>query len=88
MNRKNDGCTGIRILSPLTGTAVALGEVPDPVFSQKIIGDGVAIIPRDGKLVSPIDGGLIDPVTGADVGGDDSLGDSPVNNNLLNQQNE
>ena len=59
MNRKNDGCTGIRILSPLTGTAVALGEVPDPVFSHKIIGDGVAIIPRDGKLVSPIDGEVV-----------------------------
>lgn len=59
MNRKNDGCTGIRILSPLTGTAVALGKVPDPVFSQKIIGDGVAIIPRDGKLVSPIDGEVV-----------------------------
>ncbi|MFQ6973840.1 MAG: PTS transporter subunit IIBC [Enterocloster aldenensis] len=59
MNRKNDGCTGIRILSPLTGTAVALEEVPDPVFSQKIIGDGVAIIPRDGKLVSPIDGEVV-----------------------------
>ena len=44
--------------------------------------------PATGYLVSPIDGGLIDPVTGADVGGDDSLGDSPVNNNLLNQQNE
>mgnify|MGYP002509900183 FL=1 len=59
MNKKNDGCTGIRILSPLTGTAVALGEVPDPVFSQKIIGDGIAIIPRDGKLVSPIDGEVV-----------------------------
>ena len=44
--------------------------------------------PATGYLVSPIDGGLIDPVTGADVGGEDSLGDSPVNNNLLNQQNE
>ena len=56
MNKKDDGCIGIRILSPLTGTAVALEEVPDPVFSQKIIGDGIAIIPQDGKLVSPIDG--------------------------------
>ena len=44
--------------------------------------------PATGYLVSPIDGGLIDPVTGADVGGADTLGDSPVNNNLLNQQNE
>ena len=42
MNKNTDGCIGIRILSPLTGTAVPLEEVPDPVFSQKIIGDGVA----------------------------------------------
>ena len=46
-------------MSPLTGTAVALEEVPDPVFSQKIIGDGIAIIPQDGKLVSPIDGEVV-----------------------------
>ncbi|MCC2815808.1 PTS transporter subunit IIBC [Lachnoclostridium pacaense] len=59
MNKKDDGCIGIRILSPLTGTAVALEEVPDPVFSQKIIGDGIAIIPQDGKLVSPIDGEVV-----------------------------
>ena len=37
---------------------------------------------------SPIDVGLIDPITGADVGGDITMGDSPINNNLLNQQNE
>ena len=59
MNKKDDGCIGIRILSPLTGTAVALEEVPDPVFSQKIIGDGIAIIPQDGNLVSPIDGEVV-----------------------------
>ena len=59
MNKNTDGCIGIRILSPLTGTAVPLEEVPDPVFSQKIIGDGVAILPRDGNLVSPIDGEVV-----------------------------
>ena len=59
MNKNTDGCIGIRILSPLTGTAVPLEEVPDPVFSQKIIGDGIAILPRDGNLVSPIDGEVV-----------------------------
>ena len=44
--------------------------------------------PATGYLVSPIDGGLIDPVTGEDVGGGDTLGDSPVNDNLLKQENE
>ena len=44
------------ILAPLTGKAVPLSEVPDPVFSEKVLGDGVAIIPVDGKIVSPVDG--------------------------------
>ena len=59
MNKNTDGCTGIRILSPLTGTAVPLDEVPDPVFSQKIIGDGIAILPQDGRLLSPVDGEVV-----------------------------
>lgn len=48
-----------KILSPMTGEAVGLGEVPDPVFSQKIVGDGVAVIPSEGKLLSPVDGEII-----------------------------
>ncbi len=59
MNKNTDGCIGIQILSPLTGTAVPLEDVPDPVFSQKIIGDGIAVLPRDGRLVSPVDGEVV-----------------------------
>lgn len=44
------------VLSPLTGKAVSLSEVPDPVFAEKVIGDGIAMIPEDGKIVSPVDG--------------------------------
>ena len=44
------------ILAPLTGKAVPLSEVPDSEFSEKVLGDGVAIIPADGKIVSPVDG--------------------------------
>ena len=44
------------ILAPLTGKAVPLSEVPDPVFSDKVLGDGAAIIPADGKIVSPVNG--------------------------------
>ena len=36
-----------------------MDEVPDPVFSQKIIGDGMAVIPSEGKLLSPVDGEVI-----------------------------
>ena len=56
MSKKENSLVAMRIIAPLTGQAVALEQVPDPVFSQKIIGDGVAVIPEDGKIVSPVDG--------------------------------
>ena len=49
----------VLILSPLTGRAVPLEEVPDHVFSQKIIGDGMAVIPTEGKIVSPADAQIV-----------------------------
>ncbi|NBH71803.1 PTS IIBC subunit [Clostridiaceae bacterium] len=54
-SRKSNG-NEIVILSPVTGKAVALDQVPDPVFSQKIIGDGMAVIPEDGRILSPVTG--------------------------------
>ena len=54
-DRKNENNKTV-ILSPITGQAVALERVPDPVFSQKIIGDGMAVIPEDGKILSPVTG--------------------------------
>ena len=46
---KNQGKTQEVILAPMTGTAVAITDVPDPIFTEKILGDGIAIIPTDGK---------------------------------------
>ena len=59
MCKKENSLVAMRIIAPLTGQAVALEQVPDPVFSQKIIGDGVAVIPEDGKIVSPVDGEVV-----------------------------
>ena len=47
-NESANGC--VSILAPLTGRAVPLEQVPDPVFSQKIIGDGIAVIPTEERL--------------------------------------
>ncbi|MGG0383487.1 PTS glucose transporter subunit IIA [Priestia filamentosa] len=47
------------IYSPLTGEVISLAEVPDPVFSNKMMGDGIAIIPKEGKLVSPVEGEVV-----------------------------
>ncbi len=40
----------------LSGKAIAITEVPDQVFSQKVLGDGLAIEPTDSTLVAPADG--------------------------------
>lgn len=47
------------ILQPLEGDIVPLAVVPDPVFSQKMIGDGFAVNPTNGTVVSPVDGEVI-----------------------------
>lgn len=44
------------IYSSMTGKIVQLEAVPDPTFSQKMLGEGVAIIPTMGKCVAPVDG--------------------------------
>ncbi len=40
----------------LNGMVVPLENVEDEAFSQKVLGDGIAIEPSDGKLYSPCDG--------------------------------
>ncbi len=47
------------IMIPLEGQIVPIETVPDPVFSQKMMGDGFAIQPTNGTIVSPIDGEVI-----------------------------
>ena len=47
------------IFAPVNGKTTALENVPDPTFSEKMMGDGLAIEPTDGKFVSPVDGEVI-----------------------------
>ena len=49
----------IEIYSPIAGTFEKLSNVPDKTFSDKLVGDGVAIIPNDGKVYAPADGTVI-----------------------------
>lgn len=44
------------IYAPLKGRTVPLNEVPDQVFSDKLMGDGLAIYPDNGEVVAPFDG--------------------------------
>ena len=47
------------LLSPMTGTVIPVADCPDAVFSDKILGDGIAILPTDGRVYAPVDGKVL-----------------------------
>ncbi|WP_440896429.1 PTS sugar transporter subunit IIA [Amphibacillus sp. Q70] len=47
------------VVSPVTGEAVDVTEVPDPTFSEKMMGDGIAIKPSEGQVVAPVSGEVV-----------------------------
>jgi multiphosphoryl transfer protein len=49
----------LKIMSPLRGWCAPLDEVPDAVFSGRMLGDGLAIDPTDGVVLAPCDGEII-----------------------------
>ncbi|CAM3783105.1 MULTISPECIES: PTS glucose transporter subunit IIA [Xenorhabdus] len=53
-DKKNSG--SIEIIAPLSGEIVNIEDVPDVVFAEKIVGDGIAIKPTGNKIVAPVDG--------------------------------
>lgn len=51
----------LRVLSPVPGTCIPLGRVPDPVFAQSFVGPGAAVVPVHGPIdaVAPVDGRVV-----------------------------
>ena len=48
-----------RLVSPQNGECIPIEQVPDPVFAEKILGDGIAIKPSDNNVYSPCDGTIV-----------------------------
>ena len=48
--KKTDG-----FYAPMAGKAVPITEVPDPTFSEGMLGNGIAIVPAEGKVYAPCD---------------------------------
>lgn len=51
--KKNQG--GPNIYAPFTGKVIPLEEVPDQMFAQKLMGDGLAFVLEDDTLYAPCD---------------------------------
>ncbi len=56
--------SALRLGAPLAGWCASLAEVPDPVFADRLAGDGVAIEPTGNTLHAPCDGEIV-PMQGA-----------------------
>nr|CCM44180.1 PTS system, beta-glucoside-specific IIB component / PTS system, beta-glucoside-specific IIC component / PTS system, beta-glucoside-specific IIA component [Staphylococcus xylosus] len=48
----------INLNAPMDGELISLSKVNDEVFANKMLGDGVGIIPDTGKLYAPYDGSV------------------------------
>ena len=48
--------TETEILSPVDGEVIKIEAVADPVFNQKMMGEGFAVKPSNGEISSPING--------------------------------
>lgn len=44
------------IVSPVNGELMDISNVPDPVFAERMTGDGFAVVPHDGTISSPVFG--------------------------------
>lgn len=51
--------TQIKVVAPLSGQVWPLERVPDPVFAQKMVGDGLSIDPTDAVLLAACDGDVV-----------------------------
>ena len=54
LKMKKQDC--VRIYSPAVGQAMRIEKVKDQVFSEKLMGEGVAVLPENGMITVPVDG--------------------------------
>ncbi|WP_314209222.1 PTS sugar transporter subunit IIA [Vagococcus salmoninarum] len=47
------------LLSPVTGEVLHLEAVADPMFSEKMMGDGFAVYPKSDEIYAPVSGKIV-----------------------------
>ncbi|MGL5617237.1 MAG: PTS sugar transporter subunit IIA [Sarcina sp.] len=55
----------LKLVAPINGKVIDLAKVPDPVFAEKMAGDGVAIDSTGNTIVAPCDGKISLPFSHA-----------------------
>lgn len=56
--KKNKRNSSLSFVAPVTGKTIDLSDIPDPVFAQKMAGDGLGIDSTGDIIVAPCDGDL------------------------------
>jgi len=49
----------VLVYAPVEGRIIPIEQIADPVFSKKMLGDGMAIKPSSAQIVAPFDGTVI-----------------------------
>lgn len=49
----------IKVMSPVDGNLVSIEKVSDEVFSKKLTGEGVAVVPSNNLIYSPVSGKIL-----------------------------
>jgi len=57
--KKNKEEKGIIIKSPVVGRCFDISEIPDEVFSSKMLGNGIGFESTEGVLYAPVDGEIL-----------------------------
>src|SRR5690625_772749 len=56
---KKEDQNSLTIYAPVSGETVLLENVSDPVFSEKMMGEGMAIIPDHDIVFAPVEGKVV-----------------------------
>lgn len=56
---KSDNNSDLELYNPVDGEVILIEKVSDPVFSQKMMGDGFAVEPDNGEVYSPVVGEVV-----------------------------
>jgi phosphoenolpyruvate-protein phosphotransferase len=56
-SKKNEA--KLKLIAPMSGAVIPLERVPDPVFAEKMVGDGIAIDPTSQFVFAPCSGKIV-----------------------------